>query len=405
MDGVEGFCERLALPGRPLDTRSAAELFASIADDERTAFFSKWASVRQPAAYFAYVVTSASTYAKRSSYGGLERDRDGERLQETDLCCLISQDSMIPIFYAACPGLIAGRARLAFMSERGSGFGSSVAVFVTDRAFCNKNIIDYLEKNSIGFIMAVDSCHKPFPEAIDSVRNDLNKMKYRLEENDIAGIPVPVVCYGHFLTLYVYFKPLLAESDKCELYMTIKEEEEYLAKITRISKQQVKALQSHFDINVNDDKTFSYSRNEDSIEAIANSFGIHTILTNTDYGTMNVLDVYRRREMIERNFADIKSNEDLKSFLPDIGSTANGKMFCAFISLILISEIENRLCKLMKEKSWAARDVINELDKIQVLTSSINKRRLMNPLTETQRLILEPFGLSADDLNAYIAGA
>jgi hypothetical protein len=42
------------------------------------------------------------------------------------------------------------------------------------------------------------------------------------------------------------------------------------------------------------------------------------------------------------------------------------------------------------------------MEKIQVVMAT-NGKRLMNPLTKLQRIILETFGLGAEDVKAYIA--
>jgi hypothetical protein len=49
-----------------------------------------------------------------------------------------------------------------------------------------------------------------------------------------------------------------------------------------------------------------------------------------------------------------------------------------------------------------AGKLITELEKIRVVESN-DGTRLTNPLTETQRLILETFGLKEPDLANYIA--
>ncbi|GHV42753.1 hypothetical protein FACS1894187_25160 [Synergistales bacterium] len=83
--------------------------------------------------------------------------------------------------------------------------------------------------------------------------------------------------------------------------------------------------------------------------------------------------------------------------------TTDGKLFCAFLALIAISQVNVKLGAYMKDNSMSKDSVISELEKIKVVFASAD-RRLMNPITKTQRAILEAFGFGEDDIKAYIRG-
>ena len=56
----------------------------------------------------------------------------------------------------------------------------------------------------------------------------------------------------------------------------------------------------------------------------------------------------------------------------------------------------------MKEKSLSKNTIITEMEKVKVVFTAYGKR-LINPITKTQRLILEAFGLGEEDIKRYIA--
>ena len=114
--------------------------------------------------------------------------------------------------------------------------------------------------------------------------------------------------------------------------------------------------------------------------------------------------VYRRKGMIEKGFDDLKNHIDMKRMRTHMIATTDGKMFLAFIALIAVSEVQAKLGAMMRERSWSKDAVIAELEKIKVVRAS-GGRRQMNPVTKTQRLVLEAFGLSEDDLRDYITGS
>ena len=84
-----------------------------------------------------------------------------------------------------------------------------------------------------------------------------------------------------------------------------------------------------------------------------------------------------------------------------VKSILEGKMFCAFISLIAVSKLSSMLSDFMKKRGMSKEGLISEMEKIKIITLN-DGVRLMNPITKTQRTILEACGLSADDIKSSI---
>lgn len=82
-------------------------------------------------------------------------------------------------------------------------------------------------------------------------------------------------------------------------------------------------------------------------------------------------------------------------------STIDGKLFCAFIALIVASEIDVKLTKLMNKKSWSKDHVIKEMEKIVVCMPG-KGQTIIKPATKTQQIIMRNIGLSEEDLKRYI---
>ena len=114
-----------------------------------------------------------------------------------------------------------------------------------------------------------------------------------------------------------------------------------------------------------------------------------------------MLSAYRRKDVIEKGFDELKNHIDMKRMRTHNTATTDGKMFCAFIALIAVSKMANMLSPFMKTKSMSKDGLISELEKIKVVTMS-DGTKLMNPITKTQRTIFEACNLSEDDLKAYV---
>jgi transposase len=152
-----------------------------------------------------------------------------------------------------------------------------------------------------------------------------------------------------------------------------------------------------------EDSSFTFERDIDKIMHSANRCGYFCILSNKSLNSNDILSIYRRKDIIEKNFDDIKNYIGMKRLRTHNSYTTDGKLFCAFISLIITSEIKLKCREFMKKNSWSKKNLINEMEKIRVIRKD-NGYRLMNPVTKTQRIILDLFGLSEEDLESYVNG-
>jgi transposase len=194
----------------------------------------------------------------------------------------------------------------------------------------------------------------------------------------------------------------LAELQRKELYRSIESKEETLTQFKKTTEQQVKRYRRYFSICLDKDGKPVFKRNYDKINEAAKNCGFFCLLTNTELDKVNVLNKYRRRDVIEKGFDDVKNYIDMKRLRTHHTESTDGKLFCAFISLIIVSEILNKLGPLMKKRGWSKDSVFREMEKIRIVELS-NGKRLMNQVTKSQRQILEAFGIGEDELRAYIS--
>jgi hypothetical protein len=120
-----------------------------------------------------------------------------------------------------------------------------------------------------------------------------------------------------------------------------------------------------------------------------------------DLPSSQVLEHYRRKEAIEKALEGVADHAGLKSPRAGHALATEGKLFCAFIALIVASEIGLKLGGLMAKRGWGQGELIRDLDKIRLVTAA-GGQRLVSSLTRTQRGVLSAFDLDAEDLKAYV---
>ena len=392
------WCENYTLCEATLSDQKASSLFASITHDERMAFFKSWVAIQTHTQYLAYDVTSFSSYAKGIEGTEWGYNRDGDKLAQINMGCYLGEESGLPLFYVTYPGSIVDKSHMKYMMAYNKELGICNVIFVMDKGFCKTDNFRYLHDSSISFIMCIEPRHKATRKAIGKVREDIVSMRNRLD--DVYAICVHSRFYGVNSNMHIYYDPSLAEHQRSDLQRTVENMEGTLGQLTQITKRDAKHYSSFFDIKRDDIGSFSFCRDYNKIDAAAKNNGFFCILTNKVLTSAEVLKVYRRKDVIEKGFDDLKNHIDMKRMHTHTGATTDGKLFCAFIALIAASEITNKLLIPNKRKKMSKNDVISELEKIKIILA-LDGKRLMNPITKTQRTIFEAFGLNENKLRAY----
>jgi transposase len=402
-DHVLEYCEGFTLNEAPLSSQSSSRLFASISFDDRMKFFKLWISKQKFNTYLAYDVTSFSTYAKNicdSEYG---YNRDNERLPQINLGCFVSMDNGLPIFYTTYPGSITDTSHLSYMMAYNKDFMLTNVGFVLDRGFCSTKNIMYLNKNNLNYIIGVNKNHKSIISAIDLYRNSIPNLFNMINDNVYAKTRRGYF-YGVLSNIHIFYDPIIGQKQKILLKKKIENQEKFLAKKQFLTKKEAKEFNTHFLIELFDDGSFTFERDYEKIALESSRCGCFCILTNNNLDSREILTKYRHKDIIEKNYDELKNNISMKRLHTHNSATTDGKLFCAFIALIVVSNIENILRNFMDERALSKKKIIDELEKIHVITTD-NGNRLLNPITKTQRTIFESFGLTEEDLLAYIAAA
>lgn len=143
----------------------------------------------------------------------------------------------------------------------------------------------------------------------------------------------------------------------------------------------------YFYINRSKNGKLGFIRNHKAIDEQLEKCGFF-VIAETDFKktTVEILNIYRRRDVIEKSFDNFKNELDMKRLRTHSSETVQGKIFVTFISLIVRSYMLKALSEYMQETGCTFRKILLELDKIKSLALNTNaKAKLLNPLTKTQR--------------------
>jgi hypothetical protein len=149
---------------------------------------------------------------------------------------------------------------------------------------------------------------------------------------------------------------------------------------------------------------FDYKPNHKLLDKAAHNYGYLCSLSNAPFEYEEYTNIHHRYYLVEDAFFNIISHLDGVFFSLDYHKLVSGKMFCAFLALIVRTNLLNAV-KHLNENNDAMRyidekELINELNKIEIADLS-DGRRIMTHIDSPTRYILSALDLNMESLRRY----
>jgi transposase len=389
--------------GTKLSSAEISRVFQSIDYKSRIDFFKTWIYERKQSEYIAYDVTSISSYAKGIEALEWGYNRDKEILPQLNFAMYYGQESMLPLYYCVYPGSVPDKTHLEYMLRDNELIGCKKAKYVLDRGFFSSDNLKYMTDAGARFIMSIPNSSLFARELIEKYRNDIvNHSECRLGKDLPYAKSVIREEFGIRLKAHIYYSPSKAAIEEEILYADIEKCENALEQMTE-TPQRSSRYDRYFKINHKKGGGIGFIRDTEKINAIISRLGFFIIVeTDFEASSYDILMTYRRRDVVEKSFDDLKNELDMKRLHCHSDQTTEGKMFVAFIALIMRSWMHNKLKEYMNTSSISFTTVLKELRKIKYV-KTMDGRKLLSPVTKKQREIINTCGLSSDDLLAWLS--
>ncbi len=385
-----------------------SRLMAATGRNERArqTFYRAWAPQRQHPRALIYDITSISTYAAALEAATYGYNRDGEPLPQENLALVCDRRQGMPLFCRLIPGSVPDVVTLDATARILRGLGLKDSEFVLDRGFySNSNTRDLL-LNGHHFTMGVLSSCRQARDLIAKHRGTLNSPKRSVYHE---GRSIRYMCDQWTVSMgrdsrgsrrpartvqaHVFFDPrrhadrtadleervfaledkAAAEnfSDTAQARRWLAENARYLAPCLGTDKQA--------------DGSITVRRRPRAIAARSANAGYQLIICDAvGREATEVLGDYRSRDRAEKLF-DLYKNEDGQHRLrTGRQSVAEGRVFLAFLALVLHTELENRLRQAGLLRRISCRQFLAEMGLIRAI-SLPDGTRLLRELTRRQR--------------------
>ena len=386
------------IPVGNLTSQRISELLASLPVEGRTAFFTEWSSYRKEKEYLALDITSVSSWSELIDDVAYGYNRDHDDLPQINICMLMGEKSLLPIFQIVYEGSI--RDVSTFIATLKSDLSYNKTgqpdLLVMDKGFFKiVNVNTMLADPRIRFIIPVSFTAKFARDQIKSEKKDIDSLKNTIPtgSGSVRGV-TKLRAWGGGKKVYTHiiFNAMKAFKTKDELYahttrlrdiaMNASDDDEHMEDIN-------KYLIVRASSTAGNGRTVSIR--EDVIEAELETAGWLILVSNDVDNCRRALDIYRAKDVVEKGFLRLKNSIDLGRLRVHSQNSMQNKVFVGFLSLILLSHIHKVMAEKDLYKDMTMKELLIILRKLRV--QYINGTRILFPVSKVQRRIFESFSI------------
>jgi hypothetical protein len=383
-----------------LSSPSISKLLSSLEFNEIGKFYERWINHRREKEFLALDITSVSSYSKLSPDVGYGYNREKDKLPQINMCLLFGEESQLPFFIKTYHGKLRDVSTLkSTLAEIFSLVGNDLTL-VMDKGFASEENINCLTAGPMrnNFLMALSfkmDLAKQQPKTFrDSMRAPSNIMP--MAQKTWGLTTMSCLNNGVEVFTHVIYNADKAVSDEYEIQAEIKKVLDLAIENPDDVRYQ-KDFRQWLNITRNEDKTVqSIEINQKSLDrALANS-GWLVIISNCVDKAEKALSIYRSKDVVEKSFHRLKAQLDMRRLRIHCDSTMRSKVFVSFLSLVLVSHINNVMIDNKLYDKYTLKEVIDILETLHLI--KIKNNTILEPLTSEQKNIFEIFSVDKPDI-------
>ena len=372
-----------------ITSQGLSQLYQEITTAECNDFFKEWTKYCCADDCICYDVTSISNYSTSLPMVAWGYNRDKERLPQVNVGMFCTIERKLPVFFSYYNGSINDFTNLPYVLEQARLNGLKLDVpltLVLDGGFAVSEPLDIARQHGCEFIVGapLDLSKDIRNQVLDWRGSPLSSNTSLIQRHDeTIRCSVKELTIGRINTrLMMYKSPLSSARDESTLNSYVAKIAQELKTATRLGQSKLKLYSQFFHINEDDGLRFELK--EKHYSELLELCGCFAMLcTRNDLSPNEVLDIYRAKDCVEKSFSIFKNDVQDERLQVNYQDSINGKLFLAFIGLILRKTLENKLRSYLTKSRIDIDSAIARLMDITcrkqndewVLTSALSKQQ------------------------------
>lgn len=399
--------------GKIWDDSKISEFFKNEIDYAQTELFvSKWNEIQPEHSdiYISYDSTNMNTKAEGVEMAEYGHAKEDSSVPQVNISYAVKHADATPLFYEMYPGSIIDNTQCTHMVDRAKEYGYKNVGLILDRGYFSAGNIRYFDRMGYDFLMMVKNNSGLVAEKIkDAMLPLLTKAKYYLPEHDVYAMTKTGTLGDETTVRYfhIYYDNVRASMERNEYLKQTQKKEAHLQKkvdekIRR--KEDLRAYEKHFRLKYDSNGYLqSYKRNENEIQKEIDRLGFFVIVTSKEMTASEALDIYRKRDSVEKIFRMLKTGLEYDTFRVHSQTSLESKTYVMFIASIVRNYIFQGLKEISRKekdkKNYTVPAAIGELEKVTIVKNSKDVYIRKYGLTAKQKKIYGQFGITESYIN------
>ena len=375
--------------GADITSQRSSELFGSIDERSKEHFLSLQGKRRIEKEYWAYDITSISSYSKCLKQVKHGLNKADEPLPQINLALLFGEQSNIPFYYRKLAGNIADVKTVKNLLADIAFLGYKKVKLVMDRGFYSEENINHLYKNRLKFLISTKVSLNFVKAELDKMRSSIRDWTNYNQEHDLyTGSTTIFWNYKQYrpnkddivkekrrMYLHVYLNAERAVDDEkklAKLLLSLQEELES----GRLNPDHEKRYVKYFDTKSTPVKGTKVTVKQDVIDEAKKNYGYFVLLSNEVKDPIEALELYRNKDLVEKAFGNLKDRLNFSRTGLSSDKNLNGKLFVEFLALIYLSYIKKQMQDKNLFKKYTMHQLLDELDVIECFEQKGRKLRV-----------------------------
>lgn len=396
--------------GHDIPSQRSSELFQSVDEEGRMSFFQRQGKRRVEHEYWAYDITTISSYSDTLNQVKKGKNKEHDRLPQINLALLFGEQSGLPFYYRKLPGNISDVSTVKQLVKEFDVLGYKKIKVILDRGFYSEKNIHALYQHHQKFVIGVKLNLTFVKTVLDEERDNLKlwsnlqtqfgtygvcrMIEWDFEqERPYKGDTLKAKRRAYLLLFYNPEKAAKDQEDMNEyltgLYNDLKE--------GRVREYCVKDYKKYFEVTETPKRGRKITPREDAMLEAAKNYGYFALLSNEVKEPFEALSLYRSKDIVEKAFGNLKERLNFRRMQVSSELSLNGKLFVEFVALIYLSYVKKSMQDAKLFEKWTLQGLLDDLDTIELFEAP-EHGRILGEVTKKQVEIYQALGVQPPSL-------
>lgn len=391
--------------GENIPSQRSSELFAAITEENRQQFFGLQGERRVEDEYWAYDITSISSYSQGLRQVQYGKNKEDDKLPQLNLALVYGETSNLPFYYRKLAGNIPDSKTLKSLLADLENLGLKKVKLVMDRGFYSEDNINALLKDHVKFLISGKMSLNFMKANLEDIYPSFRNFEHYNDTYELYHHTVPA--QWQYSQERPYKKDTLKENRRVYIHYyynidkAAEEEKAFDRKLMGL-KQELESgkrnpehesqYKKYFEVKTTPKRGTTATVKEEAVSQAKKYFGFFSLLTNETMDAITALEIYRNKDLVEKAFGNLKERLNLRRTLVSSEQSLDGKLFVEFVALIYLSYIKKQMQDSDLFKKYTLQGALDKLDVIECFEVPGKKLRV-GEMLEKQKEIYQALGI------------